>query len=525
MQAASSAPTRAASRRARFERAVGRAALVARGLGRRLGAREQRALDVGGLALLRDELLGVDAGALERDELALELGLVVGGEALELGLERRDPLAARPRRRRCPPSSSRTCLERRRARGRAARCARRGRRRASACARGEARCARPPSAPGTRAGRAPRAARCGRPAPRRPAWRRAVTSASCASASSRAARAAVAACRRRAEVRAPCARDVAHELPARLDRLALEALVQLGGLRLALERPQPRARLALDVERAIEVVLRALELELRAPAALAVLAEPGGLLDEQPALARLGGHDRLDAALRDDRVHLLAEAGVGEDLEHVDEPAARAVEAVLALAVAVEAAHDRDLAQRDVDRAVGVVDDDLDLGRRARLHAAAAAEDDVAHRLAADGERRLLAHRPQDGVGDVRLARAVRADDDRDAGAEVELRAVGEGLEALEGQRLEVHRAYASGSHSSSSSGGSGASGCSVSSAIRAASCSACFFERPAPRPTGAPADGRDDLERAVVRRARLGRRPRTRRSPRGARGAPGAST
>ena len=39
----------------------------------------------------------------------------------------------------------------------------------------------------------------------------------------------------------------------------------------------------------------------------------------------------------------------------------------------------------------------------------------------------------------------------------------------------------------SSSSLGIGASGCSVSSAIRAASCSACFFERPAPRPTGAP--------------------------------------
>ena len=142
-----------------------------------------------------------------------------------------------------------------------------------------------------------------------------------------------------------------------------------------------------------------------------------------------------------------------QDLEHVDEAAARAVEAVLALAGAVEAAQDRDLAHRHVDGAVAVVDDDLDLGRRARLHAAAAAEDDVAHRLAADGERRLLAHRPQHGVGDVRLARAVRADDDGDARAEVELRAVGEGLEALEGQRLEVHR-LRPGSHSSSSSGG-----------------------------------------------------------------------
>ena len=122
--------------------------------------------------------------------------------------------------------------------------------------------------------------------------------------------------------------------------------MQLGRLGLALERPQPRARLALDVERAVEVVLRALELELRAAAALAVLAEPGRLLDQQPPVARLGGDDRLDAALGDDRVHLLAQAGVGQDLEHVDEAAARAVEAVLALARAVEPAHDRDLAEK-----------------------------------------------------------------------------------------------------------------------------------------------------------------------------------
>ena len=45
------------------------------------------------------------------------------------------------------------------------------------------------------------------------------------------------------------------ELEARLERLALEPLVQLGGLGLALQRPQPRARLALHVERAVEVVL------------------------------------------------------------------------------------------------------------------------------------------------------------------------------------------------------------------------------------------------------------------------------
>ena len=372
---------------------------------------------------------------------------MVGGEPLELGLDRGDPARGLGR---GLVGVLGAGLERGELGARAARCARAGPRRSRGCARGAARRARPPSARGRRAARTPRAARCARRAPRRPGG-----------GARRLRQLGLRLVARRArgarggggldEVRAPRTRDVAHELPARLDRLALEALVQLGRLGLALERAQPRTRLALDVEGAIEVVLRALELELRAAAALAVLAEAGGLLDEQPALAGLGRHDRLDAALRDDGVHLLAEPRVREDLEDVDEPAAGAVEAVLALPRAIEAAQDRDLPHRDVDRAVGVVDDDLDLGRRAGLHAAAAAEDDVAHRLPAHGQRRLLAHRPQDGVRDVRLARAVRAHDDGHAGAEVELRAVGEGLEALERERLQVHRAI----HSSSSSSGS----------------------------------------------------------------------
>jgi hypothetical protein len=125
-----------------------------------------------------------------------------------------------------------------------------------------------------------------------------------------------------------------------------------------------------------------------------VLAEPRRLLDQQPPVARLGGHDRLDPALGDDRVHLLAQTGVGEDLEHVDEAALRAVDAVLALPRAVEPPCDRDLARGQVDGPVAVVEHDLHLGLRACLDAVRAGEDDVLHRLAADGQRRLLAHRP-----------------------------------------------------------------------------------------------------------------------------------
>ncbi len=250
--------------------------------------------------------------------------------------------------------------------------------------------------------------------------------------------------------------------------------MQLRGLGLALQRAQPRARLALHVERARQVLLRALQLQLRAPAALAVLAEPGGLLDQEAALARPRHHDLLDLALGDDGVHLLAEARVGQHLDHVHEPAARAVQAVLALAVALQAAHDRNLGEVDIEGAVSVVDHDLDLGGVRALHPVRAREDHVLHRLPAHRERRLLAERPQHGVGDVRLAGAVRPDDHGHAGAEVELGPAGERLEALHRDRAQVHYEAASSS--------------SASRACRAASCSAAFFVFPSPRPSSSPA-------------------------------------
>ena len=239
--------------------------------------------------------------------------------------------------------------------------------------------------------------------------------------------------------RAGGARSVLGEHVARLVRLALEPLVQLGGLGLALEWPQPRARLALHVERAREILLRALQLELGPPAALAVLAEPRRLLDQQPALAGTRHDDLLDLALRDDRVHLLAEPGVGQHFDDVDEPAARAVQAVLALSVACQPAHDRDLGEVRVEAAVRVVDHDLDLGGARAGDPVPAREDHVLHQLPAHRQRGLLAERPQHCIGDVRLARAVRADDHGHAGAELELGSLREGLEALHRDRAQMH--------------------------------------------------------------------------------------
>src|SRR5439155_24961198 len=124
-----------------------------------------------------------------------------------------------------------------------------------------------------------------------------------------------------------------------LEALALEPRMKLGRLRLPFQRPEMRTRLAFDVQRPVEVVLGAPKFELSPVPAPPVLAQPGGLLDQDGPVVRLRVDDLLDPALADDRVHLLAKAAVGEDLEDVDQTAAGAVQAVAAFTRAIQHAH------------------------------------------------------------------------------------------------------------------------------------------------------------------------------------------
>ena len=124
--------------------------------------------------------------------------------------------------------------------------------------------------------------------------------------------------------------------------------------------PAERLELAPDLgEQVVEpgqVALGGVELAERLLLALAVLEDAGGLLDE--AAPVLGGRvqDRVELALADDHVHLAADAGVGQQLLDVEQPARVAVDGVLGAAAAEHGAADRDLGVLDRQRAVGVVD-------------------------------------------------------------------------------------------------------------------------------------------------------------------------
>jgi len=205
-----------------------------------------------------------------------------------------------------------------------------------------------------------------------------------------------------------------------------------------------RLELATDLGQQVvetrEVALGRVELAQRLLLALAVLEDAGGLLDEAAPVLRRRVQDRVELALPDDHMHLAADAGVGQQLLHIEQPAGVAVDRVLRAAAAEHGAADRDLGVLDRERPVGVVDRQHDLGAAQRRAPGGAGEDDVLHLAAAQRLGAGLAHHPGERVDDVGLARAVGADDAGDARLELKGGGRGEGLESLEGQALQVHR-------------------------------------------------------------------------------------
>ena len=263
------------------------------------------------------------------------------------------------------------------------------------------------------------------------------------------------------------------EQQAPLGELAADLLGSLGGRRLQAQRGEPRADLLLDVRRPLEVEPHPGELLLGAAPAALELAEPGGLLDQAPALVGPGQEDLVDAALGDDAVQLASEPRVGQGLLHVEPSHLASGQEVLGVAFAAEPAHHRHLGLRQGDPAVLVREHQLDLAQARGAAPVRAGEQHVLPGLGAQLARRLRGHDPLDRVGDVRLPRPVRADDHGHAGEEAQLDGLGERLEAADAERLEVHQP-------------AGPSA-SRASASRAADCSAVFFELPRPLPRTTP--------------------------------------
>ena len=104
-----------------------------------------------------------------------------------------------------------------------------------------------------------------------------------------------------------------------------------GDLRLPAERLEAAAKLRSQVDEPGQVGLHRLQLAQRFLLAPAVLEYPGGLLDQRAARVGPGVQHLVELALAHDHVHLAAQAGVGQQLGNVEQPALVAVDGVLAL--------------------------------------------------------------------------------------------------------------------------------------------------------------------------------------------------
>src|SRR4029079_1934565 len=114
-----------------------------------------------------------------------------------------------------------------------------------------------------------------------------------------------------------------------------------------------------------------------------------------------------------------------EELDDVEAADGGAVDEVLALAAAVQPARDRNLAEVELERAVLVVEQELDFAEVGGRPPLGSGEQDVVPALGAELARRLASGRPHQRVGDVRLPGSVGPDDDRDPRLEADLGRVG----------------------------------------------------------------------------------------------------
>ena len=140
-----------------------------------------------------------------------------------------------------------------------------------------------------------------------------------------------------------------------------------------------------------------------------------------------------------DRVGAAAHAGVHEELVDVAQTACGFVDEILALAVPINAAGYADFVPLGAEFLFALREGHGNLGHAKRRAAVRAAENDIRHLAAAQGFCRLLTKDPANGVEDIRLAATIRAHDGCDAPVEVEDGFCGEGFEADDFQRLQIH--------------------------------------------------------------------------------------
>ncbi len=225
--------------------------------------------------------------------------------------------------------------------------------------------------------------------------------------------------------------------------LGRKLVIPAGDLRLLFEPLDLAPELLADVAGARQILARIGQAMLGLAPPLLVLGHPGRLLEEHAQLLGLRLDDPGDHALLDDGVGPRAQPGAEEDVLHVAAPHVRAVDEVGRLTVVPQYPLHRDLGilgPLPCRPAEAVVEEELHACARHGLAQRRAVENDVLHRVAAQGGGARLSEHPAHGVDDVRLAAAVRPDHADELAGNVYRGGIDEGLEAGE---LDLNRLLA----------------------------------------------------------------------------------
>ena len=217
-------------------------------------------------------------------------------------------------------------------------------------------------------------------------------------------------------------------------QLVAQHQIALGNVALLFKRPHLHLELVDLVVDAKQVFLGFFKLALSLLLPVAEAGDTGSLLKNLAPVGGLVGDDLRDAPLPDDRIAVAPETCVHQQRMNVLETHRLAVDVVFTLPAAVEAAGEHDLRGVVIKDVGGVVDNQRDLRKAKGISLLGAAEDHILHLRAAQRLGALLAHDPEDGVGDVRFAGAVRTDDGRNVLFKCQPGLVRKGLKTLDFQ-------------------------------------------------------------------------------------------
>ena len=222
--------------------------------------------------------------------------------------------------------------------------------------------------------------------------------------------------------------------------LRVHFVVTLRFFRLLLQRPDLLFNLADNIVQTHYVVLRIVKLAQRFLFAVAVFGDTGAFLEKIPPLFRFRIQNLIDFILTDDTHGIFAQSRISKQIVNILQTAFRLVNQKFTLARTENAPRYHDFLKIERQSAVAVVKRNRNLRSSERTARTASRENYVLRFAAAQIAHVLLAQHPADGISNITLAAAVRADDCRYSLVKFYFQFIGKRLKTVCFKPFQLHK-------------------------------------------------------------------------------------